>query len=73
MNQKCHLSVLELTLLSIENKLIIFDLTIFNRNLTNSNIFNQAQVSTFSTPKAQFSPRFFPFLALLILTLNPYM
>ena len=47
MNQKCHLSALELALLSIENKLIIFNLTIFNHTLSNSNIFNQAQDSTF--------------------------
>ena len=73
MNQKCHLSALELALLSIENKLIIFNLTIFNHTLSNSNIFNQAQDSTFSTPKAQLSPRSYPFLPLLILTLNPYM
>ena len=61
MSQKCHLSALELALLSIENKLIIFNLTIFNHNLSNSSIFNQAQDSTFSTPKTQFSPRFFSF------------
>ncbi len=63
MNLKCHFSALELALLSIDNKLIILNLTIFNYNLSNSNIFNQAQESTISIPKAQFSPRFFPFLA----------
>ena len=62
MNLKCHNSALELAMLSIENKLIIFNLTIFNYALSNSSIFNQAQDSTFSTPKTQFSPRFFPFL-----------
>ena len=62
MNLKCHNSALELAMLSIENKLIIFNLTIFNYTLSNSRIFNQAQDSTFSTPKTQFSPRFFPFL-----------
>ncbi len=61
MNLKCHLSALGIALLSIENKLIIFDLTIFNYGLSNSSIFNQAQDSTFSTPKTQFSPRFFSF------------
>ena len=30
MNLKCHNSALELAMLSIENKLIIFNLTIFN-------------------------------------------
>ena len=60
MNLKCHNSALELAMLSIENKLIIFNLTIFNYALSNSSIFNQAQDSTFSTPKTQFSPRFFP-------------
>ena len=73
MNLKCHNSALELAMLSIENKLIIFNLTIFNYTLSNSSNFNQAQDSAFSTPKTQFSPRFFPFLVLLILTLNPYM
>ena len=62
MNLKCHFSALEPTLLSIENKVIIFNLTIFNYTLSNSSNFNQAQDSTFSTPKTQFSPRFFPFL-----------
>ena len=61
MNLKCHFSALELAMLSIENKLIIFNLTIFNYTLSNSSNFNQAQDSTFSTPKTQFSPRFFPF------------
>ena len=61
MNLKCHLSALEVDLLSIENKLIIFNLTIFNYTLSNSSNFNQAQDSTFSTSKTQFSPRFFPF------------
>ena len=61
MSQKCHNSALELAMLSIENKLIIFNLTIFNYALSNSSIFNQAQDSTFSTPKTQFSPRFFSF------------
>lgn len=61
MNLKCHNSALELAMLSIENKLIIFNLTIFNYTLSNSSNFNQAQDSTFSTPKTQFSPRFFPF------------
>ena len=60
MNLKCHNSALELAMLSIENKLIIFNLTIFNYVLSNSSNFNQAQDSTFSTPKTQFSPRFFP-------------
>ena len=73
MNLKCHNSALELAMLSIENKLIIFNLTIFNYTLSNSRIFNQAQDSTFSTPKTQFSPRFFSFLPLPILALNPYM
>lgn len=63
MNLKCHFSALEPTLLSIENKLIIFNLTIFNCTLSNSSNFNQAQDSTFSTPKTQFSPPFFPFPA----------
>lgn len=61
MNLKCHFSALEPTLLSIENKLIIFDLTIFNYALSNSSNFNQTQDSTFSTPKAHFSPCFYPF------------
>ena len=62
MNLKCHNSALELAMLSIENKLIIFNLTIFNCGISNSSNFNQAQDSTFSTPKTQFLPRFFPFL-----------
>ena len=61
MNLKCRFSALEQALLSIENKLIIFNLTIFNYTLSNSSNFNQAQGSTFSTPKTQFSPPFFPF------------
>ena len=55
MNLKCHNSALELAMLSIENKLIIFNLTIFNHTLSNSSNFNQAQDSTFSTPKTLLS------------------
>ncbi len=65
MNLKCHNSALELAMLSIENKLIIFNLTIFNYALSNSSNFNQAQDSTFSTPKnsifASFLPISYPF------------
>ncbi len=35
MNLKCHNPALESALLSIENKLIIFDLTIFNYGISN--------------------------------------
>jgi len=72
MNLKCHNSALELAMLSIENKLIIFNLTIFNYTLSNSSIFNQAQDSTFSTPKAYFSSCFYPFPPHPILPKNPY-
>ena len=61
MNLKCHLSAPELTLLSIENKLIIFDLTIFNYSISISSVFNQSQDSTISFPKAHFFPYVFPF------------
>ena len=72
MNLKCHNSALELAMLSIENKLIIFDLTIFNCDISNSSNFNQAQDSTISIPKAHFSPCFYPFPPLPVLPENPY-
>ena len=61
MNLKCHFSALEPALLSIENKLIIFDLTIFNYGISNISFFNQSQNFTISIPKTQFSPCFCPF------------
>ena len=54
MNLKCHNSALELAMLSIENKLIIFNLTVFNYTLSNSSIFNQAQDSIFLPQKLNF-------------------
>ena len=60
MSQKCHLSALELALLSIENKLIIFNLTIFN--------YGVSIISFLINPK---SPFFSLFLSVSTPTCSP--
>ena len=72
MNQKCHFSALEPTLLSIENKLIIFDLTIFNYGISNISFLIKLKTPPFLPQKLNFRLVSFHFSPLPILTLNPY-
>lgn len=65
MNLKCHNSALELAMLSIENKLIIFNLTIFNYTLSNSSIFNQSQKPIFLLVFVRFHPNLFSWKTLI--------
>ena len=73
MNQKCHFSALESALLSIENKLIIFDLTIFNYGISNISFLIKLKTPPFLPQKLNFRLLSSHFLTLLILALNPYM
>ena len=54
MNLKCHFSALEPTLLSIENKLIIFDLTIFNCGISIISFLINLKTSPFLSQKPIF-------------------
>ena len=54
MNLKCHFSALESTLLSIENKLIIFDLTIFNCGISIISFLINLKTSPFLSQKPIF-------------------
>ena len=54
MNLKCHNSALELAMLSIENKLIIFDLTIFNYGISIISFLINLKTSPFLSQKPIF-------------------
>ena len=54
MNLKCHNSALELAMLSIENKLIIFDLTIFNCGISIISFLINLKTSPFLSQKPIF-------------------
>ena len=64
MNLKCRFSALEQALLSIENKLIIFNLTIFN--------YGVSIISFLINPKSPFFSLFCPFPPQPVLLENPY-